>query len=504
MKRFVMIATLIAFVLGLAVTASAADLVATGSWKIAAAWVDNMDALDDQNADTEDDFIMEQRVRTSFTFTANENLRGVLQIEIGTSQWGAPGGGADLGADDIAIEVKSAYVNFVWPNTDVGIFAGVMPIALPGGPGGNPIFDEDVAAVVLTAPILDSVSLLGGWARPYDLANGAGGIGATTNDDQVSEQDFLDVLFLAVPMDFDGVALTPYVAYVYSGDDFLLDLGSGGVAGVTAATAYANWNTAHAGLMSQNMTVTDLDNDTDIDILYLGTTFDITLLDPFNISGAFHWGSTEMPDSNQERAGWLGEIAVEYTGFDFVTPQLYFAYSSGEDGNGTDGDDTGSSGGSSERLPTIAESYEPGSFWFGGEFLDGLNMPGGESQLGFWTVGLFLKDISFVEGLTHEINIMYIEGTNDESIGNGYNAGALAGGTGTQQGTTYGATLTEKDSVWEFDLNTKYQIYDELSAIVRLGYLDIDMDDTVWGNTLDGNPDAEDAAKLVIGVEYSF
>lgn len=118
MKRIVVLATLLAMVIGTASMASAADITATGSWKIFAAWSDNLD-FDDNNADSgdESDFDVWQRFRTQFNFTANENLTGALQLEIGTSTWGQPNDGADLGGDDVAIEVKSAYVNWVWPNS---------------------------------------------------------------------------------------------------------------------------------------------------------------------------------------------------------------------------------------------------------------------------------------------------------------------------------------------------------------------------------------------------
>ncbi|MBU1248800.1 MAG: hypothetical protein KKB70_08880, partial [Proteobacteria bacterium] len=70
-------------------------------------------------------------------------------------------------------------------------------------------------------------------------------------------------------------------------------------------------------------------------------------------------------------------------------------------------------------------------------------------------------------------------------------------------GVTYGQTLTEKDSLWEFDLNTKYQIYDELSAVVNMGYINADFDESVW-TEIGNNNKEEDAAKVVVGVEYKF
>ncbi|MGE4504125.1 MAG: outer membrane homotrimeric porin [Desulfovibrionaceae bacterium] len=476
MKRLVLIATMFVFVLGLAATASAAELTATGSWKIALGWVDNIDFTDGANGDdSEDDMILEQRVRTSFTFTANENLRGVLQIEIGTSQWGRPGNGADLAADDIAIEVKSAYINFVWPNTDVAVYAGVMGIALPGGPGGSPIFDEDVAGAIVSAPITDNISVLGAYMRLF------GDVNDTQNDGEANVDNFLDAAALIVPMSFDGWSVTPYAAFVWSGDEFLSD------------TALLD------GLGTSNSTAGDSGTGgTGVNITYAGLTFDVSLLDPITIAGAFHYGAMHGPWERTDRAGWLGEIAVGYNqpllGDYGLYPELYFAYSSGEDGNATGGDLSGDeSDAKSERLPQVAQSYAVGTFFFGNDWLDG-EVIDSDNSMGFWTLGLFLKDISFVEGLTHTINVLYIKGTNDESIGT-VASGAL-------NGVAFGETLTEEDSIWEFDLNTKYQIYDELSAVVNLGYLKGDFDEDVWTEARDG--DDEDASKIFMGIEYKF
>lgn len=479
MKRIVMLATLLAFVLGMAATASAADLVASGSFRFAAMWTDNMDFLNSDVAgaddtQSEDDATFEERVRTTFAFVANENLQGVLALEIGTTQFGDAGSPMSADARGI-VEIKSAYINFVWPNTNVGVFMGIMPIALPGGPGGSPILDEDVAGVVVSSPITDNVSVAAGWTRLSDDT-----ASLTGNDDNQTTDVFLDAAFVIVPMQFDGFSVTPYMAAAYSGSDFVEDYN--GANGIAAD---------FPGLISQNATV---DDGAALFITYAGLTFDVSLLDPFNLSGAFHYGSMQMSDSDNDRAGWLGEIQLTYTGWDMVTPSLYFGYSSGEDGNASGGDTDYSEGdASSERLPQVADSYAVGTFWFGNDWYDGELVDGeGVDQMGFWTVGLFLNDISFFEGLTHQINILYVEGTNDSTAGSRYGAGV------------YGSMLTEDDSLWEFDLNTTYQIYDELTAVVRLGYIDMDYDEDNWAEINADEDSSEDAAKLMIGFDYSF
>jgi hypothetical protein len=458
MKRIVVLATLLAMVIGTASMASAADITATGSWKIFAAWSDNLD-FDDNNVDSgdESDFDVWQRFRTQFNFTANENLTGALQLEIGTSTWGQPNDGADLGGDDVAIEVKHGYVNWVWPNTDVSLTAGLLPLALPTGRFGNPVMDDDVAAFVVNAPITDNVGVLAGWARP----------GSNLNAD--ARNAYMDVVFAVVPLTFDGIGVTPYFARAYSNDNFGAD-----VLGMAAADR-AQLDDALYQLAPSNLTGFGQE---ELDAWWGGFAFNMTMFDPFTMDASFVYGSADASE-NFDRSGWLADIAVAYNGFDVVTPELFFTYSTGED------DDLGDS----ERLPTIAGDYAPDKVFFnsGGLVIDGPQDMA--AQGGYWALGLNLKDISFLNGLTHEFNIMYAQGTNDENFANA-NANI----------SKYGHTLTEEDSIWEFSLVNEYQIYDELTATLGLAYIAADYDEDTWGSAYD----SADGARMSIGIEYKF
>lgn len=480
MKRIVVLATLLAMVLGTASMAAAADLTATGSWKIVGQWVDNEDF--DKSA-PESDFDVRQRLRTQFNFTANENLMGALQIEVGSGQWGNRAFGFD--ADQTVIEVKSAYINWVWPNTDVSITAGLMPLALPAGPAGNAVLDDDVAALVVSAPITDNVSVLAGWARPY-----------ASHIDANSEDTNMDIAFLAVPVALDGVSFTPYMAYVKTGSEFLAGATTAGTNPMGMNRTVAGWTgNGYWGLFTQNGSLDAItDSDTGFDIWYGGLTFDMNLFDPITIGASFVYGSMDTAASNLDRSGWLADLAVTYTGLDFMTPELFFTYSSGEDG----GNETDVENGS-ERLPTIGGDYGFGNYMYSSSGMaidNGLLSVG--NMVGYWALGLTLKDISFLEGLTHSFTVMYAEGTNDKTIGDRYGNFATLGSTNT----VYGQTLTEEDSVWEFSMVNQYKIYDELTATLGLGYIAANYDDAVWNTANNGNDD--DAARMTIGVEYKF
>jgi hypothetical protein len=173
------------------------------------------------------------------------------------------------------------------------------------------------------------------------------------------------------------------------------------------------------------------------------------MFDPFTMGASFVYGSADASE-NFDRSGWLADIAVAYNGFDVVTPELFFTYSTGED------DDLGDS----ERLPTIAGDYAPDKVFFnsGGLVIDGP------------------QD-------------MAAQGTNDENFANA-NANI----------SKYGHTLTEEDSIWEFSLVNEYQIYDELTATLGLAYIAADYDEDTWGSAYD----SADGARMSIGIEYKF
>ena len=60
--------------------------------------------------------------------------------------------------------------------------------------------------------------------------------------------------------------------------------------------------------------------------------------------------------------------------------------------------------------------------------------------------------------------------------------------------------MTDKDSAWEIDFDHTYQIYENLSAYLELGYIRLDMDEDVWGS----DSYADNAFRGQVGFQYSF
>ncbi|NCC05889.1 MAG: hypothetical protein EOM37_18040, partial [Proteobacteria bacterium] len=81
MKRFAIVALLAAMLFGVASSASATELMVKGNLDVHGMWSANLRDFDSEVADG-DNYYTSQRMRTYFTFQANENLKAVLGLEI--------------------------------------------------------------------------------------------------------------------------------------------------------------------------------------------------------------------------------------------------------------------------------------------------------------------------------------------------------------------------------------------------------------------------------------
>jgi len=505
MKKFYAIALLGLMVLGMTATASAADIKATGTWNIEAS-LQNADFLSKGAVSEDKTFNIEQRMRTAFQFIANENLKGVLDLQIGTSNWGnglyslgagraagtvtanqAPAGsgvGASNAAGNGNIMLRKAYLDFKWPGTKANFLVGFQTVALPVAfGGGSAIFDDPAAAAIVTTPVTDNVTVLAGYSRLFDsnlsstaTAGSLTGSGTST-----------DVAFAAVPIDFKGVNITPFAAYAYAGKDTY----ASGI-GAPPLPGFASGNNS----VNQSMRA-----------YWGGVAATVTTLDNFKFMADFNYGKAtynNVQTANKGRSGWLADVAVDYTGLQMLTPSAFFVYSSGEKGNSTDGGQSGSN-----RMPVVGnpENWAVGSFFFG----DPNFLPGStgfiRNVIGFWTIGVSLKDIKLIDKFSHTAHVLYVKGTNDKRFlteNGGGNLNTVA------DLANYGGFLTTKDSLWEVDFNTKYIIYDELAVNLDLGYINANFDKDVWGassktNAADyQNYGSKDAYSARLGLAYSF
>ncbi len=451
MKRVIVFAILAAFVLGAVGTASAVELKTKGEVIVSANWWNNkrMQSTQDDGKH-EDDFQIWQRIRLSFSFVASENLMARTQFEIGDFAWGNNAGAFDT--DRVAIEVPRAYLQFKWPDTNVMITAGKFGLALPdAGYFGSAIFDENITALTINIPVNDMVGVLVGYARALD-----GQVGTTVSS---KANDEFDLAFLAVPITPEGFSVTPFFIYSFLGKD---------------TVAQFTGDTNPTGLYSA-YDAGQTFSDSTVNPWWAGLALQVTALDPFAFYFDFNYGSVNDKDNKNDRKGWLADLAIEYKGLDWFVPSLFFAYSSGLDDKASNGD---------ERMPIIDQGWSTGSFnmWTGSTDLLKGDMD--VTPVGAWYAGIKLAKISFMDKLSHDLTFLYARGTNHKDM------------TGVLE---YGNDLTTKDSIFEIDLASNYKIYEELSAIVELGYVINNYDKDLWGKEKNRN-----AFKAALGLKYAF
>ena len=465
MKKIAILAALAVLVMGFAATASAVDLDAKGQFQFQMNFMDNNANLlpnkkvsnaAGTTGDSEDDLNFWFRARTEFRFIANENLWAVLYTQYKTRLGNGNVNVDSTNQDDNALTIKRAYLQYRFPGTEVLTSAGIMSINLPGAAAGSMVLgDSDLGTFQVSAPITDQISLAGAFVRVTDRFEG---------DCAKELNDELDVFYAAAPITIDGLSATPYFAYSTIGKDY------GG---------------ALNGLESTNTT----GYEKNANAWWLGTSFSMDMFDPIVFDADIVYGDVDANQKNNDRSGLLIDAALTYTGLDFVQPKLVFAYSTGED----DKTDNGS-----ERLPVIANDWAFGTTYFGGSALTSADMNSDE-QLGFGTIGLSLEKISFFDKLSHDLHILYVQGTNDKDLVNS-NAKYAA----LDNITANGDFLTTEDHVFEVDFNTNYQIYDELAAIVEFGYVNVDMDKGVWEDGAGQDVDFDPTLKLAVGLVYAF
>ena len=464
MKRFLVLMLFTVCMLAAAGLGRAGEVNMQGAFEQAFQWTDNEDFFDYGHDNTsEDDFDAVQRIRVYFNYVANENLKGVFGIE-SVNDWGedtaGPGANqAALGSNPATLTLQHGYIDFNLPGTAINIRSGLQDFALPGAMAGSPILDDDdcVAGIFANYRINDQFAATLGWARLNDR---------TLNNDPAgtNDNDEVDAFVAIVPVSMDGFSLTPYVIYAHHG------------ANATAAPG----TPIGAGLQSANGT--DLGDD--LDMWWGGAAFTMNLFDPVLVTADLMYGSVDGDtNSSNDREGWFFDLGVDYV-MEGVTPGMFFFWGSGDD------DDPGNG---SERMPSLGGSFGPTSFAFDGAAGQNDGAILSADGIGMWGLGLAVKDFSFMESLTHTVRVLYGQGTNDPDL--------------AKKG--YATGLTEKDNFWEVNVDSTYALYENLTAYLELGYVNLDLDEEPWKNSntgvFGGDPDnTDDAWKCSFALVYEF
>lgn len=446
MKARFILHCMVALLLCAAMTtnASATELKVKGNLDVYGMWSANLRDFNSDNGDP-DNYVTTQRMRTYFDFVASENLKAVLGLEL-DNIWGG-GEAADWGTDGTnSIEVKHAYLDFTVPDSQIKVTAGLQYVALPSV-FGHPVFDDDAAALVISAPINDNFGLAVGYTRGVDGEdNFDPAINANGELVDYRGKDDIDMAFIAAPISVDGFRVAPYFAYAWAG--------------------------ANAGLEA---TTLRLEINDDATFMVLGANAELAMFDPLTFAADLIYGQGETDNGDLETEGWYAALAASYK-FDTLTATLFSTYATGFIADGLD-DQT--------VLPTLAEGWGLSPYIGGVRAFnttydsfatDTLNV--GSDGTGLLTVGLVLDNISFVDKLSHKLVLAYAKGTSDKDSA---------------------ALFTEKDSGFEVYLVNQYMIYENLAAINELGYFSASCDDLE-----DSDYDLDASYFATVGFAYKF
>lgn len=445
MKRIIILMLACTMVLGAVATSSATEFKASGTLDMAFQWLDNPDPKASNNGDY---FNAIQRLRTKIDIVANESLKGVYYLEVGTILWGDPatvgrGSGGAIGADGVNVETKRLYLDYQVPHTELQLRMGIQGLALPSLANNNPVLDDDVAAIVANYAFTDEFNVVAAWARAADTENYSPRLTPTSNTKY-------DVFTIIAGLNFEPVTIVPYITYGAIGRN--ADVNSTTDAGVITATA-------------------------DRDAWWLGVSAKSNNLENLNLALDFVWGWSDGSDmaigadnpNSRDQSGFYVLLHGDYK-LETWTPTLDLWYSSGDDDSLT---------GDGELMPEIsAGGLALTNLGTDGGFFDTTDNAFTTSGIGTMGVVLGATDISFIENVTHDFKVAWMQGTSDY--------------TGNPPVNTF---PTDEDRAWEFNFDTNWQMYENLAAIVELGYLNPDY------KSVSGE---EAVFKAAIGFQYSY
>lgn len=453
----------------------------------------------------DDKFSAMQRVRLQLDAVASENLSGTVLFELLESTWGQAESGGALGADEKIVGVLNAYIDWTVPNTDLKVRMGLQPIEMPNVAGGSSILNTDaLAAVTLNYQFNENVGATLMWGRPFNDNYSTWKSGHS--NDKNNFLDNVDLIALSVPITFDGIEVTPWVMY--------------GIIGQNAGRSYEEDGdekvyTGPSDLFSVNFGLGDpIDFErrhANTSAFWAGLPFKLSLWDPLNIEVDLNYGYVQSAGRgtiqrsdgvdkriDSKREGWLAKALIEYK-MDWGTPGVFGWYASGDDSNVKNG---------SERLPSIEAKGNFTSMMGDDNFGWASNSCMYDRTLnyaGTWGVGLQLKEMSFLEDLTHTFRVAYWGGTNSPEM-----AKYATSPTDWEDGSiSDGLYLTRNDGLLEFNLINSYQMYENFEINLELGYMVNFFDQDTWkkangGVDVPSAYEKQDAWKAQLIFAYTF
>ena len=444
MKKLVTLILAAGMVFSTANGASAVDMKVSGEWQTAFTFADNMyndyGAAKNHEGSSDGTFKDAQRIRINFELVASEYVSGRVQLQVtdGSSNeynWGTAG----TGGPGKSVTARLAYLDWIVPNTNVLVRMGRQSVALPSYTFGSSVLDDVIDGVVVSAPINDMVALNLGWLRPAAEVN--------KWDNPHRPHSSVDLAYLSLDVTGDGFKVTPWGMVGFVGSQV-----SDGEGGYTTFDMLGD-------LSNENTTA-----------YWVGLGGELTMFDPFKFTADFLYSGNDA-DHTAERSGWYAALGAEMR-LSMATPFLRGWYASGDD---ADSEDSG-------RMLSVdgAAAFDPSGIYF--DYYSQISgTPDVCSAAGTWGVQLGVKDVSFIQDLSHQLSVTYFQGTNNTNRVNG------PAGNFVQYDKADGPIgyMTTADSAWSIDFMNSYKLYENLTANLLLSYLVTDFDEKVWGQDYD-------------------
>ncbi len=449
MKRFVILILAAGLVFSAAGGASAVDVKVSGDWQVGFNFMDNMYndyyAAEDHDGHSDGTFRATQRIRINMDIAVSEALSGRVQLQAAQGEssnnyytWGEN----SVGGPGKSVTARLTYLDWLIPSTDVKVRMGRQAVAMPSYTFGSSVLDDVIDGVVVNAPVNDMVAVNVGWLRADAEMQKWG----TPHNPHSS----IDLAFLAVDVASDGFKVTPWGMVGFHGsqtDDFDM--------------------------------VGNTPEDENTTAYWVGIGGELSMFDPFTFTADFLYSGNDG-DRGAKRSGWYAALGAEMKTA-YVTPFLRGWYASGDD------DDAD---GESGRMLSIdgAGGFDASGIYFG--YYDQIvNTPDVCTAAGTWGVQLGVKEVSFIEDLTHMLSVTYFQGTNDDKS---VEVGKRKGNSGPV------GYMTTEDSAWSIDFMNSYKLYQNLTANLLLSYLVTDFDRDVWGR------DYDNIFRSTLNFTYSF
>ena len=394
-------------------------------------------AIGEHNFEGKNNEDMRHRLRLGLTMAASENLSAYVQFQINhANQYGAVTNKHGQVANDIdQITARQMYLDRTVPGTAVKVRMGRHAFGLPAEAfGTNSVFCGEWGnreGIIVTAPVADWLGVAAMWSRL-----GVDG----TNTDQANNTD---IFAAAANLKFDGFSGAVYAAYAAHD-------GYGYSDNITAKWDETEYKyTVGDPASKMNANILNLPN-VEGDAYWVGFTSTFSAFDPFTLKLSAAYGefnARNAGDANEN--GWNVQVKGSYA-LPFANAVLGGWYFSGADKDGKG------------IMPTAGGYFTATKGYYDGS-CSLVGMQGYQFVTGQWAVQAGLEGMSFIDGLTHDFHVTYMQGTNK------------AEGIADQAGSD--AYLTDDESIVEISLLNTYKIYKNLAAKLELVYMIGDLED---------------------------